>query len=102
MGPPANLQELRRRSGEIKRVAWLRGARTVRVFGSIARGDDGPGSDLDLLVEMGDGCGLLEQAALQGDLEERLGCRVHVLPAGGLTYAGEDIRERIEREAVSL
>lgn len=74
----------------------------VRVFGSIARGDDGPGSDLYLLVELGDRRGLLEQAALRGDLEELLGCRVHVLTATGLAHAREDLRERIEREAVSL
>jgi predicted nucleotidyltransferase len=53
----------------------------VRVFGSVARGDAGPGSDLDLLVEM-DRRSLFKQAALR--------------------HVREDARERIEREAVSL
>jgi uncharacterized protein len=59
---------------EIERVAAGHGARTVRVFGSVARGDAGPGSDVDILVEMGDRQSLLEQAALIRDLEELLGC----------------------------
>jgi hypothetical protein len=76
--------------------------KTVRVFGSVARGEIGPGSDLDFLVEMGKGGSLLEQAALQNDLEDLLGCPVHVVTTTGLSRAREDTRERIEREAVSL
>jgi uncharacterized protein len=73
----------------------------VRVFGSVARGDTGPHSDLDVLVEM-EGRGLLAQAGLQGDLEDLLECPVHVMTTSGLTYARQDAREQIEREAVSL
>ena len=53
---------------------------------------------------MGDGPSLLKQAALQGDLEELLGCPVHVVTTGGLSYAREHTREQIiiEHEAVSL
>jgi uncharacterized protein len=101
-GPAPTLQELRRRSDAIKRLASLHGATTVRVFGSIACDDNGPGSELDLIVEMGDRRSLFKQAALQGELEELLGCRVDALTDTGLTYARDDVRERIEREAVSL
>lgn len=101
-GPVPSLQELRRLSDEIKRVASLHGARTVRVFGSSTRGEEGPRSDLDLLVEMGDRRGLLEEAAMQGDLEELLGCRVQIVTVTGLACAREDVREQIEREAIPL
>jgi predicted nucleotidyltransferase len=74
----------------------------VRVFGSVVRGDAGPDSDLDILIDMGDRRGLFAQAALQNALEDLLGCRVHVTTTQGLNYAREDTRERIEREAVAL
>ena len=100
-GPPPSLQALRQRSDEINRAASHHGARNVRVFGSIVRGDHRPGSDVDLLVEM-DSRSLLEQASLQGDLEDLLGCPVHVLTTTALRHIREDARERIEREAVPL
>ena len=101
-GPVPSLQELRRLSDETKRVASVHGARTVRVFGSTARGEEGPGSDFDSLVEMGDRRGLLEEAALPGDLEKVLGCRVQIVTVTSSAYAREDLREQIEREAISL
>jgi uncharacterized protein len=73
-GPAPSLEELRTRREEIMRAAARHGVRTARVFGSVARGDAGAGSDVDLLVEMDGERGLLQQAALQGDLEELLGC----------------------------
>jgi predicted nucleotidyltransferase len=101
-GPAPSLEGLRRRRGEVERLAALHGACAVRVFGSVARGDAQPDSDLDLLVELDAQRGLLEQAALQGDLEELLGCRVHVVRSGGLHYTPDSARERIEREALEL
>ncbi len=103
IGPAPSVQELRRRRAEIKRVAARHGARGLWVFGSVARGEAGPGSDLDVLVEMSaEGGGLLELAGVRGDLEELLGCRVHVVSSGGLRYARKGTRLRIEREAVEL
>jgi predicted nucleotidyltransferase len=83
-------------------VAGAHGALTVRIFGSVARGDSGPGSDLDVLVDMGDGPSLFEHAALQGDLADLLGCPVHVVTTSGLTHAREHTRDRIEHETVSI
>jgi predicted nucleotidyltransferase len=71
------------------------------VFGSVPRGDAGLGSDLYVLVDMDRGS-LFDQAALQGNLEDLLGCPVQVVTTGNLRYAREPTREEIEREAVSL
>ncbi len=99
-GPAPSLQELRRRRGEIERLAARHGARGLRVFGSVARGEAGPDSDLDVLVEMEQQRGLFEQAGLQGDLEELLHCPVHIATTRGLRHARESTREQIEREAM--
>ena len=84
------------------RVALSHGASAVSVFGSVARGDAGLGSDLDILVEMGDGPSLLDQAAVQSDLENLLRCPVHLVTTNGLKNARDQTREQIEREAVPL
>jgi len=55
------------------------GARNIRLFGSAARGEDRPDSDLDLLVEMDPGRSLLDLIALGQDLEELLDRKVDVL-----------------------
>jgi uncharacterized protein len=100
-GPAPSLEEVRTRRGEIERAATRRGARRVRVFGSVARGEARPDSDLDVLVEM-EQRGLLEQAGLQSDLEELLRCPVHVATTRGLRHARERTRAQIEREAIPL
>ena len=101
-GPAPTLEALRALRAEIDGVAAGHGARNVRVFGSVVRRDAGPDSDLDLLVDMDERRTLFDQAALQNELEDLLGCRVHVTTTGGLTYGREETRERIEGEAVSL
>ena len=101
-GPAPTMEELRRRRDEITGVAQTHGASAVRVFGSVARGDARPGSDLDVLVEMGEGPSLFEQTALQSDLEDLLQCPVHVVTTNGLKYARDYTREQIEHEAVPL
>lgn len=64
---------------EILRIAAMHGARNIRMFGSAARGEDRPNSDLDLLVEMEAGRSLLDLIALGQDLEELLHRKVDVL-----------------------
>jgi predicted nucleotidyltransferase len=96
---PTSLGRLRQQRDEITRVATRHGARTLRVFGSVARGDEGPGSDVDVLVELDERRGLFDQAALQRGLGNLLGCPVHVMTVSGLSQADAKARERIEREA---
>ncbi|MBI4083655.1 MAG: nucleotidyltransferase domain-containing protein [Candidatus Lambdaproteobacteria bacterium] len=96
MGIDALLKEKRE---EILRIAARHGARNVRVFGSVARGEADAASDIDLLVELGPECSLLDHAALLLELEELLGRRVDVVSDRGIKPR---LRERILRQAVAL
>ncbi|MCS4143802.1 hypothetical protein GGP53_000735 [Salinibacter ruber] len=80
-------------------LAREHGAYDVRLFGSVARGEDRPDSDLDLLVRMEDGRSLLDHVALEQDLEDLLGRDVDVVTEASL-HPG--LRDRVLREAVSL
>lgn len=84
---------------DILRIAAKHGAREVRVFGSVARGDARPESDVDFLVEFEPGRSLLDHAGLLLELEQLLGREVDVVTNRGL---GHRIRERVLREAVLL
>lgn len=71
----------------------------MSVFGSVARGNPGPDSDIDFLIEMESGSGLFEQTAMMLELEELLCSDVDVVTPEGLR---ERIRDRVLREAVPL
>ena len=92
-----SLLESRREA--ILRVAREHGAMRVRVFGSMARGDAGADSDVDLLVELEQGRTLLDLGALLMDLQDLLHRKVDVLTEAALHPR---IRERVLREAVPL
>jgi predicted nucleotidyltransferase len=94
------LQELRTtRRDEIIRIAARRGARNIRVFGSVARGDSDAASDVDFLVDMEPGRSLFDLSGLLIDLEAVLRTEVDVVTERGLR---ERVRERVLREAVPL
>jgi len=94
-----NRTELISKRKQILEVAAKRGARRIRVFGSAARGDSGPASDVDFLVDFEPGRSLLDQGGLLMDLQDLLGCKVDVVSEGGLRAR---YRERVLREAVPL
>lgn len=73
------LAELRARAVEIGRIVEAHGGRNVRVFGSVARGEARPGSDVDLLVEVEPGTGLLELGAMEDELAQALERQVDVV-----------------------
>ena len=83
---------MRSRKGDILRVAAARGASNVRVFGSVARGEAGPSSDIDLLVDFDSGRTLVDHVGLWRDLEALSCVTVDVVSAGGLTVRDNDIR----------
>jgi uncharacterized protein len=92
------LDELRKRRSEIERIAERYSARNVRVFGSVARGDAVPGSDVDFLVDFDRDRTVLDLSGLILDLEDAPGCEVDVKE---LTEDGR-ASERIKREAIRL
>lgn len=92
MTPPAE-------SKEILETARRHGARRVRVFGSYARGQQRPDSDIDLLVELEPGRDLFDLVELKQELEEKLHRRVDVLTEQSLSPY---IREEVLREAQPL
>jgi hypothetical protein len=84
---------------QILQIAAKHGARNVRVFGSVAHGEAGPQSDVDLLVDVGPDPSPFFPGGLLADLEELLGRRVDVLTENALHWY---IRDRILREARPL
>jgi len=90
---------IRAHRDEILRLAREHGAYNLRLFGSAARGDERPGSDLDVLVEVEPGRSLVDHVALKQDLEDLLGRDVDVVTE---TSLHPRIRERVLREAISL
>ncbi|MCI0841408.1 MAG: nucleotidyltransferase family protein, partial [Chloroflexi bacterium] len=75
---------LDRHRNEILALAKMRGARNIRVFGSVARDEATTDSDVDILVDMEPGRSLLDLTGLQLDLEELLGRDVDVVTENGL------------------
>jgi len=90
---------LKEKREEILSIATKYGAFNVRIFGSVARGDETADSDVDFLVELEPGRNLLDRIALMQDLEDLLGRKVDVATVKGLR---EYFRDRILREAVPL
>ena len=80
-------RRLRRHRRAILNAAEQRGATNVRVFGSVARGEDTDASDIDLLVDLNEDVGLLGLIGLESDIAELLGRPVDVVPATNLKNA---------------
>lgn len=96
MGINELLQEKRQ---DILRIAAQHGAYNVRVFGSVARGEASPDSDVDLLVDMEPDKSLFDVGGLLMDLQALLGREVDVVTEKGLHWY---IRDRVIQEAQPL
>ncbi len=90
---------LKEKRNEILRIAANHGARNIRIFGSAARGEAGPGSDLDFLVDLEPERSLLDHVALIQDLEDLLGRKVDVVTENSIYWL---LRRRILKEARPL
>lgn len=93
------LDEVKDKRKAILAAAARHGATNVRVFGSVARGEAGPASDLDVLVDLEPERSLFDLGGLLVDLEGLLGCKVDVVTEKGLHWY---VRDRVLREAVPL
>ncbi len=90
---------VRRRRRQLLRTVAAHGGGAVWVFGSAARGDDRPDSDVDLLVELPADVSLVDLGRLSGELEALLGSAVDVVPERALK---PDVRHRIAADLVPL
>lgn len=97
MRPLRELVEVHR--DEIKAIVARHHGRSVAIFGSVARGDERPDSDIDFLVELAPGTRPLEILSIGAELEEELGVKVDVGTPDSLR---ERLRDEILAEAVPL
>jgi len=84
---------------QIREIALRHRVSDVRVFGSVLRGDDVAGSDLDLLVDPTPATTLMDIGAIRFELKKLLGLEVDVLTPNGLPAR---FREQVLREAVAV
>jgi len=90
------LDVIREKREDILKLALSYGAHDVRVFGSVARGEETESSDIDFLMDMEEGRSLLDQVGLLADLRELLGRNVDVVTEDSIYWL---IRRRILKEA---
>ena len=94
------LDELRQKKTLIDALAGQYGARRIRVFGSVARGEERPDSDVDFLVDLPRGYDLFTQRLpLTEGLTELLHHKVELIPEHELN---RHIRDQVMKEAVEL
>jgi hypothetical protein len=90
---------LKEKRDVILAAARRHGVRNIRIFGSVARGEDDSESDIDFLVDMEPDRSILDHASLLIELQQLLGRKVDVVSERGIKNR---IRERVLREAISL
>lgn len=95
----SNEELIKLRRQEILAIAHHYGARNVRVFGSVARGEARPDSDIDFLVELEPGRSLFDLGGMLYELQELLGVQVDVVTRNGLRPR---FREQVLAEAIPL
>ena len=93
------LELLQNKRDDIRRIATKHGAYNLRVFGSVARGEARPDSDIDLLIEKGPTTSSWFPAGLVLELEEILGRRIEIVTEKALNPY---LRDRVLSEAIPL
>lgn len=94
-----SIASLKNKRKDILRIASKYGARNVRIFGSLARGEAREDSDIDFLVDMEPGRSLFDLGGLLMDLQNLLAQKVDVVTEKGLRPR---IRDRVLKEALAL
>lgn len=99
MSTAAAHELLRENRAEIRRIAASHGATNIRVFGSAARGEDRPDSDIDFLADLECGRSLLDLSAVKQDIEDLPGRKVDAVVERSLSPY---VRKSVLEAAVSL
>ena len=94
-----SLEQLKSQRKEILRLADAHGAKNVRIFGPVVRGDANDDSSVDFLVKLESDRSLLDLGGLQMALQELLHCEVHIVTDNGIRGR---IRLRVLREVMPL
>lgn len=97
--PYTALRRVRDQRDELLAVLAEHGASNVSVFGSVAREEETPESDVDLLVDVEDGVGIFELLKMQAAVEELIGRPVDIVPRSGLK---SEVAPSARRDAVPL
>lgn len=93
------LAKIKERRQDILSLAERHRTSKVRIFGSVARGENTSGSDVDFLVSTRPGCSLFDLGGLLEDLQQLLGCPVDLVTEDGLKPR---LRERVLQEAIPV
>ncbi len=94
-----SLHQLKRQREQILDIALKHSASDVRVFGSVARGEDTPSSDIDFLVNLAAKPSPWFPAGMTSDLEKLLGRRVEIVTQRGLN---PHLRKYVLKEAIPI
>ena len=92
-------QVLQQKREAILEIARRYGASDIRIFGSVARGDNTEASDVDLIVRFEPGRSLFDHGGLLMDLQDLLGVKVDVISEDGMR---ERFRNHVMKEAIPL
>lgn len=92
-------RQVRRHRHDLIAAAASHGVHNLRVFGSVARGEDRADSDVDLLADLPPGLSLFGLGRAEADLEAILGTRVDLIPAADLKPG---VQRRIEHDLIAL
>jgi hypothetical protein len=93
------LNRVLRHRAEIRRIVSNHGGSNPFLFGSVARGEARGDSDIDLLIDLGQGRTLFDLAAMRAELEDLLGVPIDVVATSGLEG---DVRDEVLAEALAL
>ena len=90
---------MRRHRLQLVEIAAAHGVTNLRVFGSVARGEDGLGSDVDFLATLPEGMGLIGLGRVREEFETVLGARVDLVPDHDLK---PEVARRVAEDVVAL
>lgn len=96
---PETLRRVRIRAADLRSLLADHGATNVEIFGSVARGDDHPNSDVDLLVDLASTVGMFDLLRMQSAAEALLDRAVDIVPRSSLKPG---VAEHVRREAIPL